>query len=1527
MTPKVSQESFLDLFHPLIHKWFRNRFSRTTDVQEKAWPCISRGEHLLITAPTGSGKTLTAFLWAIHQLGTGVWARGSSRVLYVSPLKALNNDIQQNLLHPLAEIQAVFQAAGQPFPEIRVLTRSGDTPQKDRRKMSLHPPEILITTPESLNLMISSSSGRQILRSLATVILDEIHAVAGSKRGVHMMTAVERLVSLSGEFQRIALSATLKDLDPVARFVGGFRLKGPAHAPEYIPRPLTQVQSSLEKRYQIQVCFVEKNPEQDKEITVWDLLAEKFKNRIEQNRSTLFFTNGRRLCEKLTFKVNKVLGQPLAYSHHGSLSRELRQEVEQKLKNGELKAIIATSSLEMGIDIGALDEVVLVQSPPTVSAAVQRMGRAGHQVGSVSRGTIFPAHTQDLIGAAVLARAIDQGDIESLTLVKNPLDVLAQVLVSMVGQETWDLDELYAAVRTADSFHTLGRDPFDRVVNMLAGQYAETRIRELKPRISIDRLDNTVQIKKGSLLALYMSGGTIPDRGYFQLRHTETHASIGELDEEYVWEAKIGQIATLGTQNWRITRITHNDVFALPAGNRKMEAPFWIGENLNRDFHFSQAMGVFLEKANGCLGAKGGEGQKFFATELAEIYHLDETAVQELMGFLCRQKERTLADLPHRRHLVLEYVRSGPGGSPGTMLVIHTLWGGRVNRPYALALEAAWENRYKELPEIFPGNDAVIIQLPHDLDPGEVLGLVTPENLEQLVRQRLESSGFFGARFRECAGRALLVTRNRINQRMPLWMTRLRSQKLLENVLAYEDFPILLETWRTCLQDEFDMPALGRLLDELASGSISWSQVMVSRPSPFAASMAWSQIHQYMYQEDQPASKTSRLGSDLIADLIFSPHQRPVIPDPVVAEFETKRHRLAKGYAPDSPRELVDWVKERMAIPLAEWNALVSAMESGSGPMASSWVKIFKEKLILMKPQGVRDPLVISLEQAARIYYAWYGQGDSVRFMDLDQRMISLEKIPQTAKILSPEQETDPAELGTGFLGQWLGFYGPRPISFVHTLLGLEPDRLQDFIDTLVDARSLVIGLLKKNGNPQDICDARNFETLVRMARNRAIPVFEALSLNQLPLFLAQIQGLTRAGIGVEELFQCIEQLGCLPLPAGLWETEILPARIHPYHPSFLDTLLQEAPLMWLGLGKEKIGFCFDTDLDFFKAPKIPTGKGPKDKGNLESQTSLETIFHTPGVRHDFFSLKNLTGQDTQDLVGLIWEAVWKGWLSNETFPALRKGIENHFALAATAEHPDRSSSRFSRRRRPGRAGFSHWQGTLPLAGRWYKPIQPRLQPDLMEKEELNKERARLLLDRYGILFRELVQKELPGFQWSRIFKSLYLMELSGEILAGYFFREIPGPQFISHKGFRLLQAGLAKDAIFWMNAMDPASPCGLGLGQTEMPRRVPGNHLVFKGETLVLASQRKGRALTLHALPEDPDLALYFDVLSHLLNRESNPLTCIVVETINGKAAAQSPYAVCLKTLFDVVTEFKHLVLYRRMAGSLPSALVDDPG
>jgi len=924
-----STETVLAQFHPLVARWFKEQVGQPTDVQQQAWPRIAGGEHLLITAPTGSGKTLTAFLWALNQLITGQWPTGHTSVLYVSPLRALNYDIQRNLLGPLDELREAFKKAGDDFPDIRVLTRSGDTPQSDRRQMLRHPPEILITTPESLNLLLSSNGGRSILTDLSTVILDEIHAVYSTKRGVYLMTAVDRLVRLSGEFQRIALSATIRPLEAVSEFVGGFKRVGDSGNPRYTPRPISVVHSNVKKRYDLRVRFPRETADPEERDSIWDPLAEKLKKIIAKKRSTLIFVNSRRLCEMLTLLINQGEEEPLAYAHHGSLSLEIRAEVERKLKEGALRAIVATNSLELGIDIGALDEVVLIQSPFSISSTIQRVGRSGHQVNQVSLGTLFPTHSKDLLESAVLAPAILNQDIESSKTVLCPLDVLAQVIVSMVGVETWEINTLFANLKASYPYRHLGREQFDLVLNMLAGRYAESRIRELKPLISIDRLDNTVSARRGALQLLYLSGGVIPDRGYFHLRHQETNARIGELDEEFVWEASVGDTFTLGTQNWQIHRITHSDVFVLPGSPKATAAPFWKAEENDRDFHFSERIGQFLEIAQGRLDDPD------FLKVLQQENFMEPGAAEKLIDFLKRQKEATACSLPHRHHLLIEIVSAGPGGAP--QAVIHTMWGGRVNRPFAMALSAAWQARFDYRLELHVSNDCIVLQLPHEIPGEELLSLVTSTRIESLLRTRLEGSGFFGARFRECAGRALLLPRRKFNERMPLWLSRLRSQKLLDAVLNYKDFPILLEAWRTCIQDEFDLESLKQVLTELESGASSWTQVHTAHPSPFAQSDWWRQVSQYMYMDDSPRTdKISKLRGNLLREVVLTTGLRPTVSHGLVDQFEMKRKRISPGYSPQTFRELLDWVVERVAIPKGEWKDLLEAMRRDLGVRDSS---------------------------------------------------------------------------------------------------------------------------------------------------------------------------------------------------------------------------------------------------------------------------------------------------------------------------------------------------------------------------------------------------------------------------------------------------------------------------------------------------------------------------------------------------------------------------------------------------------------
>jgi ATP-dependent helicase Lhr and Lhr-like helicase len=1498
-------QSLRNFFYPLVAQWFQEQIGQPTDLQQQAWPKIAAGEHILITGPTGSGKTFAAFLWAINQLITGRWPVGHTSVLYISPLRALNYDIQRNLLDPLKQLKQIFIQAGESFPEIQVLTRSGDTSASDRRRMLRRPPEILITTPESLNLLLSSKGGRATLTHLATVILDEIHAVFGTKRGVYLITAVDRLVQLSGEFQRVALSATIRPLDVVAEFVGGFTTLPGGKDKVNRRRPVSLIQSRIQKKYDLRVQSPQEEERLEPYSSSWEPIVREVKEVIARNRSTLVFVNSRRLCEFLTLQINAGETESIAYAHHGSLALEIRREVERRLKEGKLRAIVATHSLELGIDIGALDEVILIQTPFTISSAIQRIGRAGHQVGETSRGTLFPSHPKDLLESAVLAPSILAQDIEATRPVSGPLDVLAQIIVSMVGVETWKIEDLFDQIRPSYPYRNLNREQFDLVLNMLAGRYADTRIRELNPLISIDRMDQTVAARRGALQILYSSGGVIPDRGYFHLRHQETNARIGELDEEFVWEASVGDTFALGTQNWQIQRIAHNDVWVLPGKLQANAAPFWKGEENNRDFHFSQKIGLFLEEADRHLF------EPDFAASLMQSSRMDEASIQKLIDFLKQQKDTTGCSLPHRHHLVMEFVSAGPGGTSGKQIVIHTLWGGRVNRPLALALEGAWEEKFHQRLELFVSNDCIVLQNPNEVRGEEILEMLSAERIEILLRSVLEQSGFFGARFRECAGRALLIPHHTFTERQPLWLSRLRSQKLLDAVLSYEDFPILLETWRTCLQDEFDLENLKKLSHELKSGEITWSEVHTGHPSPFAQGDWWRQVNQYMYMDDTPLSgKTSRLREDLISGLVLTPGLRPSISREVAVRFELRRQRLAPGYSPQTSRELLDWVVERLLIPKNEWEEILKAIRKDHGLDSDSLLESLHNKLVYLLPANAEDPLITARESLPRTLHL-YGRRKDLQVKTLDRQPIQLDETTIPA-----EEERE--DLGS-WLAEWLRFYGPRPISFIQKTLGVEEESLQLTLEDLIDSQTLLRGQLIKGGRSDEICERENFEILLRMARAEAQPQFRPLGIEWLPLFLAYYQRITNAKQGREGLSECLEPLFGYPAEAEIWESEIFPARLKSYDPSWLDTLMQEGELFWVGNEGQRITFCYSQDLDLLREESSPPIESPAES-SVQSENPMNkkdewaALFPDPNGRYDFSALlRNFQGS-RKDLFDQLWNEVWRGRLTNDSFISLRRGILNQFQFPSGT--PKEGLSLRHRRRR--RFGLAKRKDAPYLVGNWFLLPKSEAPDDLLEMEERKKDRVRLLLDRYGILFRELLQRELPVYRWASIFRSLRIMELSGEVLSGYFFHGIPGLQFISPQAFRILQGKLPEDAVYWLNAADPASMCGVLLDaiHEKLPARHSTTHLVYRGNKLMVISKRNGQEFTFFFPPDDPRFAEYTDFLRHMLTRHFQPIRRIRVETINGEKAVQSPYLPGLRTSFEVLTDYRFVNLLRKIMG-----------
>ena len=1414
----------LDLFHPSIKGWFEQRFDSPTPVQANAWPKIAAGGHVLATAPTGSGKTLTAFLWSLNQFAAGVWRPGATRVLYVSPLKALNNDIQRNLLIPLEELRENAD-----FPEISVRTRSGDTPGGERQRMLRHPPDILITTPESLMLLLTTVRGRQALATVETLILDEIHAVADNRRGAQLMVSVERLARLAGEFQRIALSATVRPLDAVAAYVGGCLPTGAEREVAVIDAAASGKEIALRVRYPETV-----RDAAAQDTKIWEPLADNFRDLIDGNRSTLFFTNSRRLAEQITLKVNEDQPAPLAYAHHGSLARDIRAEVERRLKAGELKAIVATSSLEMGIDIGHLDEVVLVQTPPSIAAALQRIGRAGHGAGEVSQGALYGTHSHDLLEAAALAGAVAERDIEPLKPLENPLDALCQSIVSMCAHEAWPVDELFAAIRTAAPYRRLPREQFDLVLDMLAGRYAGSRVRELKPRVALDRIKGTVQAHKSAVFALYNAGGSIPDRGYYQLRHADSGAAIGELDEEFVWEATTGQTFTLGTQNWQILRITHNDVMVRPARPGATALPFWRNETINRSFHFADRIGGFLESAEAHFAS--GRGEPFKAM-LIEQAGFEDSAAETLCAYLERQRQHTEAALPHRRHLLLEWVQSGPDGYAGPdaprQLVIHSFWGGRLNRPWALALEAAWRERFDAAPEIHADNNAIVLLIKELPAAEELLSWVTPENLDGLLRRSLERSGFFGARFRECAGWSLLLTKRRFNQRLPLWMSRLQAKKLMTATAKYPDFPVLLETWRTCLTDEFDLPALRERLGELADGGLPWSLASTATPSPFAKNLTFDQISRYMYADDTPdPAEASALADDLIAQAVGDERLRPRLKAEVVEAFEAKRQRRAQGYEPRSLEDWLEWAKERVLTPASEW------------------------------PDEVAHPRLVRFAAGERAWVAHLEAAHGLVQCGLCAGLAHQGELPAI----------DDARTLDDFVGEVLSFYGPRSLAEFEALL---PPGIPDLEGLLTDSGAFVVGALVEGSDELQFCDADNLEALLRFQRARSRAEVAAKPVAELPGFLAAWQGFGQPWSPAAGL-RAVERLSGYAAPVAAWLKDFLAARFRDFADHHLDELIAQEQIIWLGCGNQQITLCYPEEAPLH-AP-------------CEDAADIGALFADPQARYGYHQLSDRAeqGNGASAFNDRWWQAVWAGALLADSLTPLRLGEQRKYRLAEASAPV----------RRRARMVAQGWPGN------WRLNVAPPPSDDPLEQMEEDKERVRLLLDRYGFLCREIANRET---RWASLFKALRIMELAGEVTAGYFFEGLSGPQFMAPAALHRFRAHQAPQSC-WMNATDPASPCGLSLDWATLPSRRAGNTLSFLDGNLALVIESHGQRLNFLIAPDHPHIDAATEPVQHLVRQRKR----IKVTTINGQPARGSPYLPALDRTLTRTSDHRH-VYYER--------------
>ena len=1513
-------------FHPLVREWFLSRFTSPTDIQKRAWETIAAGRHTLITAPTGSGKTLAAFLWFLNGLIISAGAAPSIsddpgpagkhstgfdrkttpeqvRLLYVSPLKALNNDIYKNLIRPLEELQTLFREHGQPCPAVRVMTRSGDTPEAERRLLRRRPPEILITTPESLNILLTSPHGPHLFGALSAVILDEIHAVLESKRGTHLIAAVERLTRYAGEFQRVSLSATVKPLSAVAEFIGGRRLERHAGEAAYQARPVSIVEDKAVKRYEISVNapFLTDDPATGD--GGWGPLVGLCRDIIDKNRSTLFFASSRKKTEKLSRLINEAGPEILAYSHHGALAREIRLSVEDQLKAGRLKAIVATGTLELGIDIGELDEVVLLQASASVHQAVQRIGRAGHQVSGTSKGTLVPLGGADLVHLGALARAVQEHDIEAVTPLEAPLDVLAQIILSMACVEQWKLDDLYRFLRTIHPYRGLERAQFDQVVGLLAGRYQETNIRELKPRVILDQADGTISAVKGARFLLNTAGGTIPDRGYYELRHAETGARLGELDEEFVWERNVGDTFVFGPSTWRIRRITHNAVEVEAQSNAMAMAPFYRAEEQNRSFYYSDLIGRFLETAQSLLA-----DEKAWAVRLAGEYHFTPEAVTALRRLLISQMEHTGTDLPHRHHLVIEHCQVPQAEGQIGIIILHTFWGGRVNKPLADAFALLWEDRFHYPLEHFTSNDCIIFHVPHEFSSELFREILSSPDLVPTLLRQITRSNAFGALFRENAGRALLLPRARPHRRMPFWLTRLKSKNLLAAILRFPDFPLLTETARNLVTGVFDLASLRRIVEEIQSGVIRISEATTSRPSPLAGEIVWRMTNQFMYENDQLQAREIKPWRTE-EQLLFDPRLLQAVPPLLIHELERKLQRLHPGYTPRDADDLFLLVKERLAVPVPEWIDLEKAVNADGETDFTQLLKPRQEKFVSILVPRARTRLTVLQESLPFLCQALGIDPAALQAWAQDGTPITDGGIkPKSRRHARAEtrREEDSSPSAAGLLETFLRFYGPISEEVLRDLWGLEEESLRQALNDLLEEEKIVYGRLIEGDARLCLCDRENYGRLLYMKRHARRARAPLLELESLPLWLASRQQLLDQAPGPEALPRALDGLWAWPAAAAAWEEYLLPARVPGYTPESLDSLLVRTDLMWLGAGQNKIVFAFPDDLALYQSG---AGNAPSDAA---------AFFPQGRGRYSLEDLIALTGLTPAALQERLWRGVWQGTVANTSFDALRQALALKFAF-------DRETEKGSRRRKPNL--HSRWSSRLAAAGFWHlveggeAPADDgtsetvEAAPDPIQALEMDKDRVRCLLDRYGCLFRELLVHEPPAFQWKRLFPALRIMELSGEIMGGQFFKQVPGIQFFSEEV--LAQAGTLdpEKPVFWMNAQDPASPCGKPLSALKglYPERLSSTWLVFRGQHLVLIVKKNGGELRFLVETDDPRLAEYGGIFTFLTGRAVNPLPSIKVKTVNGQEVLHSPYRSALHAM-GFEEAYQALVLRRKI-------------
>ena len=1482
----------MERFSPVVCEWFATSFREPTAAQTQGWDAIADGEHTLILAPTGSGKTLASFLWGIDRVMSEPVPDKleRTRVLYISPLRALAVDVEKNLRAPIQGISLAAErmSASSDALDVHVPTvglRSGDTPANERRRLISKPPDILITTPESLYLMLTSKA-RETLRGVRWVIIDEIHSVAATKRGSHLAVSLERLEEICMQSpQRIGLSATQRPLDEIARFLGGTD-QGRA-------RKVAIVDVGRTKKLEIEVIVPVEDlgdlagssgdtSTDDAAIapvngSIWPAMHPRLLELILQHRSTLIFVNARRLAERLASRLNELYfdgvnrsaesdgrsvadGEELVKAHHGSLSREQRLVVEDQLKSGELRALVATSSLELGIDMGAVDLVIQVESPGSVASGLQRIGRAGHQVGMPSRGKVFPKHRGDLVEAAVVVKRMHTGQIEETRYPRNALDVMAQQIVAMTAIEDWEVDDLLTVIRRAAPYEHLSQEVFESVLDLLAGRYPSEEFSELRPRIVWDRVAGLVRARQGAGRLAVTNAGTIPDRGLYGV-FLPDGKRVGELDEEMVYESRVGEAFLLGASTWRIEEITHDRVIVSPAPGQPGKMPFWHGDRPGRPLELGRAIGAFVRETIEVLPADletalGDGSLEPLLNELMSEHGLDRWAAINLVLYLDEQRFAT-GVVPDDRTIVVERFRDEIGD---WRVCVLTPFGAKVHAPWAVSLQASLEDQYEMPVETMWSDDGIVLRLPESADRLPLDQLTLPADEVEVAH--LPGTAMFASRFREVAGRALLLPRRRPGERTPLWMQRQRSANLLQVASKYPTFPMLLETSRECLQEVFDVPALREVLGDVASRKIRMVPVDTEHASPMAQSLLFGWIAQYMYEGDAPLAERRAaalsLDRDLLRDLLGAEELRELLDPGVLADLELELQKLTDNRRARDVDEIHDLLRVLGDLSMAEIDTRCTIDPTS------------------LVTQLVEERRAIEIGIAGDTRYA--AAEDAARYRDA---------VGCAIPVGLPVAFTDPVDDPLfDLVARYAATHGPFTAAEPARRLAIPNDRMRDALGRVEAAGRIQRGEFRPDGSEREWCEAEVLRSLRRRSLAALRREVEPVEADALARFLPTWHGMDRPRRGADALAASITQLQGAAIPASTLENDVLPVRVAGYRPGDLDALLAAGDIVWMGAGS--VGASDGRVRLFWREQAALLAPLPGDdapEGPIHDELRRHLADRGASFWPDLLSASGIA--DEAAVVAALWDLVWAGEVTNDTFAPVR-------GMLATTGRSSKARRGQGRRGRP-RPGQLTRLGPPSVAGRWslFAPLLEPL-PSATERSHLQ---ALQLLERHGVLTREGALGENHPGGFAAVYGLLRALEERGQVRRGYFVAGLGGAQFATPGAVDRLrdyrEAGDHPVAVA-LATTDPAQPYGAVLPwpiSGGRPSRSTGSQVVLVDGEPRAYLERGGKSLLLFegALENDD----WVEALGGLVH--SGRLRSLEINRIDGEPAVGSDAAAFL--------------------------------